>query len=178
MITANLTAFTQANGVPIGKETRTTPPELIVAARKLREAGTLLPMETVRQQLSRKSGDVYPQRHKPGGYTAYSEVMAHFFRDVRRDVGAPKMPFVIGVMGVGGTTADADVVEFRKAMAVTAARPEFSGNVAFVETRHFVRKPEDSPNPGHGHHEFGNAETYFLVGDALGMAMKKLAVRE
>ncbi len=33
---------------------------------------------------------------------------------------------------------------------------------------------EDSPNPGHGHHEFGNAETYFLVGDALGKGMVKL----
>ena len=44
----------------------------------------------------------------------------------------------------------------------------------FVETHDFVRKPEDSPNPGHGHHEFGNAETYFLVGNALGEGMKKL----
>ena len=44
----------------------------------------------------------------------------------------------------------------------------------FVETHDFVRKPEDSPNPGHGHHEFGNAETYFLVGDALGKGMVKL----
>ena len=44
----------------------------------------------------------------------------------------------------------------------------------FVATHDFVRKPEDSPNPGHGHHEFGNAETYFLVGDALGKGMKAL----
>jgi hypothetical protein len=27
---------------------------------------------------------------------------------------------------------------------------------------------------GHGHHEFANAETYFLVGNALGQGMKKL----
>ena len=46
--------------------------------------------------------------------------------------------------------------------------------VAFAPTRSFVRKPEDSPNPGHGHHEFGNAETIFLVGDALGKAMLPL----
>jgi hypothetical protein len=43
----------------------------------------------------------------------------------------------------------------------------------FAPTRDFVRKPEDSPNPGHGHHEFGNAETYFLVGDALGKGILK-----
>jgi len=46
--------------------------------------------------------------------------------------------------------------------------------VSFVETHDFVRKPEESPCPGHGHHEFANAETYFLVGDALGKAMKRL----
>jgi hypothetical protein len=43
--------------------------------------------------------------------------------------------------------------------------------VRFAETRDFVRKPENSPNPGHGHHEFGNAETYLLVGDSLAKAM-------
>lgn len=43
--------------------------------------------------------------------------------------------------------------------------------MVFVPTHDFVRKPEDSPNPTHGHHEFGNAETYFLVGDALGKGM-------
>src|SRR5436305_5636648 len=37
--------------------------------------------------------------------------------------------------------------------------------------------PEDSPNPGHGHHEFGNAETYLLVGDALGHGMRKLLTK-
>ena len=63
---------------------------------------------------------------------------------------------------------------FAKAQAAAAARPEFKGNVLFVETHDFVRKPEDSPNPGHGHHEFGNAETYFLVGDALGKGMIEL----
>lgn len=48
----------------------------------------------------------------------------------------------------------------------------------YLETRDFVRQPEDSPNPTHGHHEFGNAETYFLVGDALGQGMKKLLAAE
>ena len=35
------------------------------------------------------------------------------------------------------------------------------------------RETEDSPHPSHGQHEFGNAETYFLVGDALGKGMLK-----
>jgi pimeloyl-ACP methyl ester carboxylesterase len=46
--------------------------------------------------------------------------------------------------------------------------------VLFVPTRDFVRPAKESPNPTHGHHEFGNAETYFLVGDALGKGMVKL----
>ena len=40
------------------------------------------------------------------GYDAYSTAVAHFIRDVRKDLNAPKLPFVIGVLGVGGPTAD------------------------------------------------------------------------
>jgi len=38
----------------------------------------------------------YPQRGKPGGYDKYTEDMAHFIRDVRKDLNVSKMPFVIG----------------------------------------------------------------------------------
>ena len=48
----------------------------------------------------------YPNRDKAGGYDAYSTALAHFIRDVRRDFNAPKMPFVIGVLGVGGPTTE------------------------------------------------------------------------
>ena len=82
-------------------------------------------------------GHVYPAQGKPGRFDLYSEWLAHFIRDVRRDVGAPKMPFVIGVLGVGGMGADKDTVEFRKAMAAPAALPEFAGNVIAVETAPF-----------------------------------------
>ena len=82
-------------------------------------------------------GHVYPAHGKPGRFDLYSEWMAHFIRDVRRDVGAPKMPFVIGVMGVGGPDAGADTQEFRKAMAAPAALPEFAGNVIAVQTAPF-----------------------------------------
>lgn len=86
-------------------------------------------------------GGTYPQRDKPGGYDAYSTAMAHFIRDVRRDLNAPKLPFVIGVMGVGGPTAEygpdeqrykATHQNFRDAMAAPAKLPEFQGNVAAV----------------------------------------------
>jgi len=88
----------------------------------------------------------YPNRDKPGGYDAYSEAMAHFIRDVRKDLNAPKMPFVIGVLGVGGPTAEygpdqqrykATHQNFRDAMAAPAQAPEFKGNVAAVWTEKY-----------------------------------------
>ncbi len=65
----------------------------------------------------------------------------------------------------------------RRAQAAAARRLEFAGTVAFVSTHEFVRRPEDSPNPGHGHHEFGNAETGLRVGVAFGRAMVELLER-
>ncbi|MCE9607077.1 MAG: sialate O-acetylesterase [Planctomycetia bacterium] len=82
-------------------------------------------------------GHTYPAHGKPGRFDVYSELLAHFIRDVRRDVGAPKMPFVIGVMGVDGAKANPDIVEFRKAMSAPAALPEFQGNVVAVQTAPF-----------------------------------------
>ena len=84
-------------------------------------------------------GGTYPNRRNLGGYAKYSEWMADFIRDVRKDLGAPKMPFVIGVMGVGGVKEEPD--HFRQAMAAPAAMPEFKGNVAAVETAPYWDKP-------------------------------------
>jgi alpha-galactosidase len=82
-------------------------------------------------------GHVYPAHNQPERFALYSELLGHFIRDVRRDLGAPKMPFVIGVMGVGGAKAGKDVVAFREAMAAPAALPEFKGNVVAVPTAPF-----------------------------------------
>ena len=85
----------------------------------------------------------YPQRNRPGGYDKYSDCMAHFIRDVRRELKQPKLPFVIGVMGVGGpipaAAAKKRVVHanFRAAMAAPASLPEFRGNVVAVPTAPF-----------------------------------------
>ena len=79
-------------------------------------------------------GNTYPGRNSPDGYALYSKLMAHFIRDVREDLSAPKMPFVIGVIGVGGDKATGGIANLRPAMAAPAAMPEFKGNVAAVET--------------------------------------------
>jgi len=85
-------------------------------------------------------GDVYPRLPKgstTNRYAQYSEVMAQFIRDVRKDFAAPKMPFVIGVMGVDGAKAGADILAFREAMTAPALLPEFQGNVTAVPTAPF-----------------------------------------
>ena len=51
-------------------------------------------------------------------------------------------------------------------------------NAVFVETADFARPKELSPNTGHGHHWFGNAESYFLIGDALAKEAIKLIERK
>jgi len=79
-------------------------------------------------------GGVYPDRAQPGGYDLYSELLAHFIRDVRKDLVAPKMRFVIGVTGVGGPGQQ---VHFREAMAAPADLPEFKDNVVSVQTSPF-----------------------------------------
>ena len=104
----------------------------------------------------------------------YEQNLVNFIKDVRKDLKAPRLPFVIGELTGPWVNAPGTWATLRKAQASAAARPEFRGTVAFAETHDFVRNPEDSPNPGHGHHEFGNAETYLLVGDALGKQMKTL----
>lgn len=88
----------------------------------------------------------YPSRDKPGGYDQYSEVFAHFIRDIRKDLAAPNLPVVIGVMGVGGPVdmylPDQQRYKsvhqnFRNAMAAPATLPEFKGNVATVLTEKY-----------------------------------------
>jgi hypothetical protein len=104
----------------------------------------------------------------------YEKNLVNLINDVRKDLKSPKLPVVVGELTGPWVKAPGEWATLRKAQAAAAARKEFAGNVLFVETHDFVRKAEDSPNSGHGHHEFGNAETYFLVGDALGKGMKKL----
>jgi alpha-galactosidase len=78
----------------------------------------------------------YHNRMKPGGYDEYGQLLAQFIRDVRKDLSAPKMPFVIGVMGIGGVQEGKKppMSNFRQAQAAPASLPEFKGNVVAVQT--------------------------------------------
>ena len=104
----------------------------------------------------------------------YESNLANFIRDMRKDLNAPKLPFVIGETGMTGLEeTHPRALSLMKAQAAAAARPEFAGNVAFVPTRAFWREKEVSPS-NQGYHWNTNAETYYLIGEAMGAAMKKL----
>ena len=74
-------------------------------------------------------------------YSEYSRLLSCFIRDVRKDLKTPKMPFVIGALGVGGENANEGAVAFREAMAAPAADEEFKDTVAVVYSHKFW--PED-----------------------------------
>jgi alpha-galactosidase len=84
-------------------------------------------------------GGTYPNGPdgKTRDYSKYSEWLADLIRDVRKDLKTPKMPFVIGVLGVDGLNAKGSTISFREAMAAPASLLEFKGNVAAVETAPF-----------------------------------------
>ncbi|TWT80324.1 hypothetical protein CA13_17370 [Planctomycetes bacterium CA13] len=88
----------------------------------------------------------YPSREKSGGYDQYSQLLSQFIRDIRNDLDVPRLPVVIGVMGVGGATSHygpdqkrykAIHQNFRDAMAAPATMPEFEGNVIAVLTENY-----------------------------------------
>jgi len=88
--------------------------------------------------------NVYPPVPKESAdnrFAKYSGLMAEFIRNVRKDLDVPNMPFVIGVMGVGGNSANPDNLKFRDAMSAPAALPEFKDNVAAVPTSPFWDEP-------------------------------------
>ena len=105
---------------------------------------------------------------------AYEENMANFIRDVRKDLGVKDLPFVIAETGMSGhEEKHPRALSLMKAQAAVSKRKEFQGNVAFVGTKDFYRPKEESPS-GQAYHWNNNAETYFLIGDAMAREMLKL----
>jgi hypothetical protein len=96
---------------------------------------------------------------------AYRENLAQWILDVRAELGDDTLPIVVG------ETGNMDNATLRQGQRDGCADPRVGPYVRFVPTREFLRRPEDSPNTGHGHHWFGNGESYLRIGDALGAAL-------
>ena len=142
-------------------------------------------------------GGVYPDQDKSGGYDLYAELLGHFIRDVRAELAAPKMPFVIGVMGIDGMRGNtaAPMRNFREAQRKVSKLDEFKGNVIAVETAPFwddelerlVERSERSKNPeadftpeerkrlagasNGGYHYLGAAKILAPIGQAFAEAL-------
>lgn len=102
----------------------------------------------------------------------YADNLLNLAKDLRQEFKSPNLPIVIGELGNGGPAKPGSGMDrFRAAQNLGANKIH---DASFVITHSFARPAELSPNKGHGHHWFGNAESYFLVGDALGKAMIQL----
>jgi len=107
----------------------------------------------------------------PEAIPEYADNLVNLAKDIRKEFNAPNLPVIVGELGNGGPDAKGNMAAFRKAQEEGAKRIK---TAAFVVTSNFARPANESPNKGHGHHWFGNAESYFLVGDALAKAYIKL----
>lgn len=75
------------------------------------------------------------------GNPDYVDQMAQFIRDIRKDLGVPELPFVIGELGVDGANPTVGwITTFRKQQADIAALPEFKDNVRLTKTAQFWGK--------------------------------------
>jgi hypothetical protein len=118
--------------------------------------------------------------------TRYEPNMVRFIKQIRSyyenrypTQTIPNAPFVLATLATNGGWGNTDAGSAKVAQAqlnVDGAKgiyPEFAGNVKTMEARGFWRDTAISPN-GQGYHYNWNAETYLLVGDALGRGMVEL----
>ena len=116
----------------------------------------------------------------------YEANMEAFIRDVRKALNAPKLPFVIGVMGQNGSNeAKGAMLTIQQAQLAQQNKPAFKGNVAAVRTDVLVDKAAEDLYPhwqkdidawrkvgdDRGYHYYGSAIWFSRMGDAFGEAM-------
>ena len=127
------------------------------------------------------AGFVWWQGHKDQGNAVhakrYEQNLVHLIKTLRKEFQAPGAPFVVATIGFGGRTMAGNALTVANAqLNVSGERgnyPEFQGNVKTVETRDYWRDASISPRE-QGFHYNQNAETYMLVGEAMGKGMIEL----
>jgi len=103
----------------------------------------------------------------------YGKNMVHFIRDVRGDLGAAKLPIVIGELGMDGEKVNPRWAHkhyaLRAAQEAPSKMPEFKGTVRYARTSPHVVK-EGKGYDG-GYHYRGRADTFYKIGVAFAEAM-------
>lgn len=155
----------------------------------LENAGTLFP--SLKGKPLEIAGFVWFQgwNDQYGGQDEYAANMQHFIQDVRRDLGVPKLPFVIGLMGQNGSKpAQGAMLTIQQAQLSMNEVPEFKGNVKAIRTDVLVDKAAEELYPhwkerfeewkltggDHGYHYLGSAIWFNRIGNEMGMAMLEL----
>jgi alpha-galactosidase len=131
------------------------------------------------------AGFVWWQGHKDQGSAVYAQRyeqnLVHLIKALREDFKAPDAPFAIATIGFGGWDMAGDAVTVANAQLAVSGEngkyPEFKGNVKTIEIRDFWRAAEISPQNQDFHYN-QNAETYMLVGEALGRGMIELSEKK
>lgn len=121
-------------------------------------------------------------RVTPAYSAAYQTNMANFINDIRTDLAAPNMPFVIATAAMDSNPAlgYSQVEKAQLKMADPTAYPAFVGNVAVVDTRinyedlEFWQTVSKSP-ASEGYHWNRSGKTFLHIGLAMGDAMSLLA---
>jgi len=126
------------------------------------------------------AGFVWFQGHKDSfaedSIAEYEKHLVNLINDVRTDFKKPKLPVVVATVGFGGHNMSEKFLRILKAQLSVGDKtlhPEYSGTVASVDTRDFWREVAQSPT-NQDYHYNRNAETYMLIGDAMGRTMVKL----
>lgn len=132
-------------------------------------------------------------QYAPTSVEDYEENMAAFIRDVRKALGRPGLPVVIGAMGHNGENQKGKVLQIANAQAAVAEREEFKDSVITVRTAKYwdteaeaafekywadkenrdVEKWRDFGND-RGYHYLGSPVFFYNVGVAFGEAMNQL----
>lgn len=78
-----------------------------------------------------------PKRNGGKGSLEYQANMANFIRDIRKDLGVDRLPFVIAETGMSGPEeTHPRALSLMKAQAAVAEQPNFKGNVTSHESRY------------------------------------------
>lgn len=124
-----------------------------------------------------------------GGQDEYELNLKHFIGDVRRDLGAPRLPIVIGAMGQNGSRpAQRAMLTIQTAQLAINDVPEFQGNIKTIRTDVLVDKAAEQLYPqwkerldewkqvggDHPYHYLGSAIWFQRIGHEMGTAMLEL----
>ena len=116
-----------------------------------------------------------------GEFTSeYGKNLANLVRDVRKDLGVPNLPFIIGELGQQGAEPEKRYAKkhfnFRKIQKSVAEMAEFKATVRYVPTGVHVVKGGDKFDGGY--HYLGRADTFFHIGRAFGEALVPLVKKK